>query len=211
MSSCRRTALASESLGVRGSSFVIRRSRTTSHERRITRSRGFSLLELLIVVSLLGLFMGAVQEAVIVGLRATSAADKREEIRQQLAGALDHFTREAAMADNVDVATSTRFQFDTPALNNNNYVYDGTTQTLSHDDAASPNRVIVRNLTAFDFDYVDCVGTSYTGTVPGSAEDTLRVVQVTATVTKDNETISVAKSIFLRNLLGQIPATCGTL
>ena len=175
------------------------------------RERGFSLLELFIVLSLLGLFMGVVQESVVVGLRATNSADKREEIRQQLAGALDHFTREAAMATNVDVATSVRFQFDTPDVNDNNYVYDGTAQTLSHDDAASPNRVIVRNLTAFDFDYVDCVGTAYTGTVPGAAEDTLRVVQVTATVTKDNETISVANTAFLRNMLGQIPATCGTL
>ena len=51
--------------------------------------RGLSLLELLIVVSLLSIFIGTVYESVVVGLRTVNAADEREDIRQQLAGALD--------------------------------------------------------------------------------------------------------------------------
>ena len=179
--------------------------------RRIDRraEAGFSLLELFIVVSLLGLFMGAVQEAVIVGLRATNAADKREEIRQQLASALERFARDASVADNVDVAQTARVQFDTPSVNNVDYVY--SSGTLTRSDASSSQITILRNLTAFDFDYVDCQGTVYTGTVSGSAADSLRAIQVVATVTRDQETISVTQAIFLRNMLGQDASTCGTL
>lgn len=179
--------------------------------RRINQraEAGFSLLELFIVLCLLGLFMGVVQEVVIVGLRAVHAADAREEIRQQLASALDRFTRDASIANNVDVAQTARFQFDTPSVNNVDYVY--SSGTLTRNDASSSQITILRNLTAFDFDYVDCQGTVYTGTVASSAEDSLRVVQVVATVTKDQETIALTKSVFLRNMLGQVPETCGTL
>ena len=174
--------------------------------------RGFSLIELFIVVSLLGLFMGAVQETLITGLRAVNAAHRREAIRQPLASALERFARDAGVASNVDAAETGRFQFDTPSVNNVEYDYDSGAGTLTRDDASSSAIILLRNLTAFDFDYVDCQGTLYTGTVSGSStEDSLRVVQVVATVTQNQETLAVARAVFLRNMLGLTASTCGTL
>ena len=173
---------------------------------------GFSLLELLIAISLMGLFLGTMQESLMTGLRAVASADDREQIRQQLAGALERFARDASHASNVDRAQTDEVQFDTPSVNNVDYDYDSSAGTLTRDDANSSSMTILRNLTAFDFDYVDCQGTLYTGTVSGSStEDSLRVVQVVATVTRDQETISVAQAVFLRNMLGQTASTCGTL
>ena len=168
--------------------------------RQVKDKRGFTLLEVLIVVVLFGLLMGTVQETVVVGLRQVSAADKREEIRQRLTSALDRLTREISMADNVNAAQSGRFQFDTPSVNNVDYVYDSSAGTLSRDDASSPLAVIVRNVTSLDFNYFDASGAQLSEPVAGASEDTIRLVQVAATVTKDSEAITVASAAFLRNM-----------
>jgi len=163
-------------------------------------------------MSLIGLFLGAMQESLITGLRAVSAADQREAIRQQLTSALERFARDAGAASNVDRAETDELQFDVPSVNNVEYIYDSGTDTLTRDDASSSVMTMLRNLTAFDFDYVDCQGTRYTGTVSGgSTEDSLRMVEVIATVTQSQETITVAQTVFLRNMLGQTASTCGTL
>ena len=165
--------------------------------------RGLSLLELLIVVSLLSIFIGTLYESVVVGLRTVNAADEREDIRQQLANALDLLVREANLASNVDNAEDQRLQFDADldgngtTENNVNYqvssgdlqrVYSGTTVTL------------VRDLTSLDFNYLDTSGANVTTPVGSQpTRDTIRVVQITATATKDQETISLASAAYLRN------------
>lgn len=194
MSACGPTGLASEPLdSARGS--VPSNIECTE--------RALSLLELLITVSLLSIFVGSVYESVVVGLRTANAADKREDIRQQLAGALEALTREASLASNVDNAEDQRLQFDADldgngtTENNVNYqvssgdlqrVYSGTTVTL------------VRDLTSLDFNYADSTGADLTTPVGSQpTRDTIRVVQITATATKDNETISLASAAYLRN------------
>ena len=125
------------------------------------------------------------------------------QLRQQLAGALDALTREASLANNVDNAEDQRFQFDADldgngtTENNVNYqvsggdlqrVYNGATVTL------------VRDLTSLDFDYVDTTDANLAVPVsPQPTRDTIRVVQITATATKDQETISLASAAYLRN------------
>lgn len=165
--------------------------------------RGFSLLELLITISLLGIFMAAVYESVISGLRMANASDEREAIRQQLAHALDLLTREAAIASRVDNAEDQRFQFDADldgngtTENNVNYnvssgdlqrTYNGITVTL------------IRDLSSLDFDFVDSGGSTLSTPVGNQPlRDTIRVVQITVTATNDNETISLTSAAYLRN------------
>ena len=164
--------------------------------------RALSLLELLIVISLLGLFIGAVYESVIVGLRVVNASDEREDIRQQLANALDLLLREGSLASNVDNAEDQRFQFDADidgdgsANTNINYrVQSGDLQRVYSGDTVT----LVRDLASLDFDYVDLNGAAMTPPVTGASRDNIRVVQVTATATRDNETISLANATHLRN------------
>ena len=177
-------------------------SRSPRCDRPIKRvhraSQGFSLLELFIVVSLLGIFIGAVYESVIVGLRSVNAADDREQLRSQVASSLERFLREAALASDVDGADDDEFQFDTPTLSNVQYLY--SSGTLTRDAASELQTTILQGITSFDFEYFDTAGTQLSTPVTGSAEDTIRVVQVTVTVTRDTETVSVASAAFLRNL-----------
>ena len=173
---------------------------------------GFSVLELMLALSMMGLFFGAIYETVLAGLRTVSAADDREEVRLRLTSAVDRLTREASVASNIDTAQAARFQFDTPSVNNIVYTYTSGTGILTRDDASagSPLVTILRNLTDFDFEYLTCLGTPY---VSGNI-DIIRVAQVSATVTQGSETVSVSSAAYLRNMVGfaGVPAeTCGTL
>lgn len=177
-----------------------------SHSRRTARrtESGLSLLELFIVMSLLAIFFGIVQESVTIGLRTANSADEREDVREQLTHALDLLTREASVADNVDNAEDQRLQFDADldgdgdTENNTNYRVQGG--DLQRVDSAGVAVTIADDLDTLDFNYVDSTGAAMTTPVPNQpTRDTIRVVQVTITAERDGETISVATAAYLRN------------
>ena len=166
-------------------------------------ARGFSLLELMVVLVLLGIFLGTMHETLVVGLRVVHAGDQREDIRQQMANAMALLTREASLASNVDNAEDQRLQFDADldgdgtTENNINYqVNSGDLQRIYN----SATVTLVRDLTSLDIDYVDSGGANLTTPVSAQAtRDTIRVAQITMTATKENETISLTSAVYLRN------------
>ena len=164
---------------------------------------GLSLLELLIVISLSGLFMGAVQELLVTGLRVVDSADDRESIRQRLAYVVDRFTREMSLCTDVDVAQDGGFQFDADINgdgsdeNNINYQYTSGTLTRTY---SGTTVTLISGLTAFDLNYVDDTGAQLTTPVAGSQEDDIRVVHISATVASGNETFSLESASYLRNM-----------
>ena len=160
------------------------------------------MLELLLVMTLLGIFLGVAYESVIVGLRTVNAADERETVRQQLAAASDRLTRELDLASAVttaqdqDVLFNADLDGDGTAETNIEYrlqnatlqrLYGGTTLTLA------------AGVTAFDLDYTDLNGTSLSAPVTGALLHNIRVAQITVTATKDNETLALASAAYLRN------------
>jgi hypothetical protein len=176
----------------------------------LTRSRGaFSLVEVVISSAVLITFFGIVYETVIAGLREVSTLDEREDARRQLTQTLDRLVREAGTATEMDVAQTARIQFDTDAVNNVEYEYDGAADTLTRDDGSSSAVIIARGVTDFDIDYIDCLGVSYTGTV--STEDRVRVAQVVATIADGAETFSLTNAAYLRNTIGDNGSYCGSL
>ena len=183
-------------------------------------ARAFTILELVVVTSLLGLFFGAVYETLHVALRSVGAADRREQMRTQLVRVLDQFTREVRMARDVDEADDDDFQVDVDTDGNGsssgterdvNYVYDAANDILTRAHSGGSTVTLLRNLTAFDFDYYEsnsstlnesCTFTSSCG--GRCCEDDVRVVIVTATVTSGSgqaaETITETASVFLGNM-----------
>ena len=169
---------------------------------RAEARRGFTLLELLLVLVLFSLVAAPAYDTVIAGLRLAGSSDAREEIRLQLSRALDQLTREAATANNVDNAEDQRFQFDGDVdgdgsdENNINYqVSSGDLQRVYSGDTVT----LVGDLTSLDFNYVDLNGASMSTPVAGGSRANIRVVQVTVTATQDNETISLTAAANLRN------------
>ena len=185
--------------------------RTQNPELRTAKrkQRGFSLIEVSLSVVILATFFGVVYETVIVGLREVESVDEREDARRVLTAALDRLVREAGTATNVDVAQTARLQFDTPSVNNVNYVYTSDTQTLTRSDASTSAVTIASGLTSFDFDYLDCLGVSYTGTV--STEGRVRVAQIVSTLTDGSEAVSLTDAAFLRNTIGDNSSYCEAL
>lgn len=161
----------------------------------------------MVVMSLFGLFLGAVQEAAVVALRSTHSANQRENIRLQLARAMDRLTREATMtgvgATDITTATATQFQFNADLDGNGTVETTGIRywQNASGDlersqvSPSAPAVTLVEDLTSVVFSYVNADGSTYTS---GSTAN-IRLVQVTLTAARDAETFSVAGAIYLRN------------
>lgn len=163
---------------------------------------GLSLLELMIVLSLVGLFVASVFESVIVTLRAVNAADERADIRQQVTHALELLTREVSLASNVDVAEDQRLQIDADldgdGATESDILYrvqDGDLQRVYNGTAIT----LVRDLSSLDFDYLDLNAAALTAPVTGASLDILKVVQISLTSALDAESVSLASAAFLRN------------
>jgi len=156
----------------------------------------------------MGIFIGAVYESVIIGLRAVSTANDREIVRQQLIRALDRLTREASAANTVDYAQDQRFQFDADldgdgsSENNINYAVSSGVFQRSY---GSETLNLVSNLTSLDFDYVDennvlngsCDFTSSCGS--RCCRSDVKVAHLTMTATKNNEVFSITGAVCLRD------------
>ena len=190
-----------------------------------TSKRGLSLLELMVVMTLLGIFFGAVYETVLVGLRNVGSADTREGLRLQLARTLDRFTREVRMARNVTAATDTQFQFDADFNGDGdatdsgeagvNYQISGTTLTRAQGGVTITILNNLSSASAVDvFQYYELNGTTESDTCNngsgcGTATCTpsgcqclceVRVAVLTATVTTGSETLTMSDSAFLGNI-----------
>ncbi len=156
----------------------------------------------MIVLVLCASFVGALYETILVALRAAHNADDRETVRQQLSNALDRIVREGALAYNVDQAQDQRFQFDADLDG------DGSNETNINYVVQSGDLVrtqggvtvtLIRDLTSLDFDYVDLNDAAMATPVPSGSRDDVRVVRILVTAGRNNETITLASAVFLRN------------
>jgi len=156
----------------------------------------------MIVLVLSSLFLGAVYETFIHGLRVVDAADERAEVDTELAWALDRVTRELAQAITFTTADSSRVVFSVD-LND-----DGTRETV--EVVLSSGRlvrnesgrevVVVRNAQAVSFSYLDLDGNALSTPVASGSLDDIRVIRLSVTGDVEDETVTIASSAFVRNL-----------
>lgn len=166
--------------------------------RTTSRLRAFTLVELMLVLALAAAFLVAASELVVWGLRIVRAWQQREELRGQLSSVMDRWTRDAVAADNVDLAQDGEFKFDTPAVDNVDYTYASTSMT--RDDSATTQQTVLRYITSLDFNYFNSSGMQLSTPVASGSLSSIRVVQLVATVSRNNETISMAAAACLRNM-----------
>lgn len=178
----------------------MRLSRRTSLE--ISPRAGFSILELMLVMSLLGLFLGAVQETFLHGLRIVDVADERAEVHSELAWGLERLSRELAQAKTFTTADASQVVF-TVDLNQ-----DGTDETVEfvlssgqvRRQESGQQAVLVRNAQSLTFSYLDLDGNTLSTPVASGSLDDIRAIRVSLTGDLEEETISLATAIFVRNL-----------
>lgn len=167
-----------------------------------TKTRGLTLLELMIAMSLMGLLLAAVQEAFIHGLRIVEVDDERSEVHSELAWALERWSREVAQAKTFTTAEDSRLVV-TVDLNQ-----DSTDETVEFvlssgrllRQEAGRQVVLVRNVQSLAFAYLDLDGTPLSTPVASGSLDDIRVVRVSLTGDVEDETVSLASAVFVRNL-----------
>lgn len=163
----------------------------------------------MLALTLLAVFVATVYGTVIVGLRMAGSVDEREDVRQQLANALDRFTREARMARNVDTARDGDFQFDADfngdgssraADGETNITYCLNNGVFERKQGGNAALTLAEDIDSVAFDYVDSSGTAHDECTGACNKGDLRVAQVTLTATKDSETLSMTAAVFLDNM-----------
>ena len=172
--------------------------------KKTRAQRGLSLIELMVVITLLGAFFGMVYESVIVGLRSVRSAGSQEDVRLQLARTLDFLTREVSVAGNVDNAEDQRLQFDADVDGNGTTENDINYQVVSGDLQRTYNGTtvtLIGDLQTLDFNYTDATGANLSTPVGSQpTRDTIRVVHMTVTAAGANgATLSVMTAAYLRN------------
>ena len=157
---------------------------------------------MILVIMLMAIFFGTVYEVVIVGLHVATAADQREDVREQLANALERLSREASLASNVDVAEDQQLQFDADITADGTIDQDIIYRVQNGDLERSYSgitTVLARDLASWDFDYTDLNGTTLSTPVTGNNLNWLRVGLITASATRGTETVTLATAVCLRD------------
>ncbi|MBI3011058.1 MAG: prepilin-type N-terminal cleavage/methylation domain-containing protein [Candidatus Omnitrophica bacterium] len=166
------------------------------------RPAGFSLIELMVVLGVAGIFLVAVQESVIHGLRVVDVTDEREEVQEELAFSFERLTRELAQAITFTTADATQVVF-TVDLNE-----DDSAETVDYSlsngqlvrTESGTSVSVVKNAQSVSFAYTDLDGNSLSTPVASGSMDDIRVVTVSVTADLEDETITVPTAVFVRNL-----------
>jgi prepilin-type N-terminal cleavage/methylation domain-containing protein len=182
------------------------------------RQRGFSVLELVIALSLLALATGGIYTMITVGHRATRSTNDFLHSQAQLRAALDNALDEARWAQSVTAASATAVTLLVPQATpfsaaspyTVTFAYDaaGDTFTRQEDpDAGGAQPALPADNLAFSvirldgtdgvsFEYFDATGTPL-GAAPAVLADVVRI-RLTVTVTRNGVSRTLSGDVALR-------------
>ncbi len=140
------------------------------------KQQGFTLIELVIVIIIIGIVAGVSSMMIAQGVTGSQGAEQQDAIAWQTRVALSRMEREIRTADpnKITTATSTQFIFQDADGNTVNYQLSGT-QLLRN------SKVLADDIGSFSFLYY-----SKTGTTPGVPAN-IRYVLIIANITSDGQ------------------------
>ncbi len=155
------------------------------------RTRGFSLIELVITISILGIVAALSVTPVLESVKQYAEVSARLRLLDEGRLALDVMAREVRQIKSAaDVTTFT----DTVLLFNKT---DGTNVRWEKNGSSLDRNTVSAcgYVTAFDFDYLDGSGAA------AATADAIRLVEITLTLSDAGETVQLRTSAAPRNLL----------
>ena len=170
------------------------------------REKGFTLIELVITMVLIGIIAYIVAIALSTGIKAYFTTDFRKEALDQSRIAMERMTREirnVRSSADVDVGSNAS-QFCFTDINGTriSFRYDGASNILRGEGGAGcPGAVentLATNITSLLFEYVDNTGAVSGG--GGFVTGTTRRIRITLTATKNNESVTLQSEVWPRNL-----------
>lgn len=157
----------------------------------ISKQKGFTLIELIMVIVLLGIIAIVSSRVLIQGLNAFITGQNVVEANWQGQLALERMTRDIrALRSPSDISTATASQlvFTDTTGTTITYALSGTTLTRN-------GQALANGIAGFTLSYFDRNG----GGSPATAN--IRYITIDLNITEDNANYSVTTSVYPRNLL----------
>ena len=160
--------------------------------------KAFTLIELIIVLTLFIIIVGFAGWSFIVGLRAWNSGQNRAEIRLDGTLAIEKMVRELSQASDITTADEDEIIFEADLDD------DGTVETVTFN--VSNNNlirtvnavatVLASNVQTFGLSYLDLNNSPWT--LPQDPVD-IRVITISLTMSNLDETFSLSSSTYVRN------------
>lgn len=169
--------------------------------------KGFTLIELVITMTLIGIIAYIVAIALSTGIKAYFTTDFRKEALDQTRIAMERMTREIRNlrdSDDVGASSGTQFCFTDTEGTQINYSYSGSDIKRDTGNCApGSGATLSTNITSFSFSYIRANGTSDAGFVDTDpddpATDTKRI-RITFTATISTEPVTLQSEVWPRSL-----------
>ena len=166
----------------------------TVHCSLFTANKGFTLIELVMTMVLIGIIAYIVATALTTGIKAYFTTDFRKEALDQSRIAMERMTRETRnLRDSSSVIASSPTQFNFTDIDGNaiNFIWTSPNITRNADTLAT-------SITSLLFEYVDNTGGVVAG--GGFVAGTTRRIRITLTATKNTESVTLQSEVWPRSL-----------
>jgi prepilin-type N-terminal cleavage/methylation domain-containing protein len=166
--------------------------------------KAFTLTELTIVLVLLSIFIGVVLLVFVVQLKTWGSSLNRATIRQQGHQALGRMVRELNQTNSITSASSSAVTFlaDLDDNGSDETIMLNTSGTILNRTEGGVTTPLAFNVQSFGLTYRDLnnnVLTPPAGTDTQVERDSLRVVVLSLTMNKADETLNISSSAYLHN------------
>lgn len=166
--------------------------------------KAFTFIELVAVVALISIFGGAVLWLLVVGLKTWGVSLDRAQIRQGTASAMHRMMREFSQTNSITDAQDDAITL-LADLDDN-----GTDETITYSVSGTNLRRTEGAVVTILAPYVQTFGLSYRdlnndllnppgGTSTQTKRDQIRVITISLTADKGDETLTLSSSVFARN------------
>ena len=172
--------------------YVFMSNMNTRAHKHMNTSKGFTLVELVLVIALMGILAAVLGPALERAVRQYDLISSRKQTLAQARAAMDRMVKEIRLiqssADVTDVSSSTSFQFQYPHGTAITYDLNSTNLRRNTVTLASP-------LSALTFSYFDSAGSAT------SVAANVRRVQILFTITAphNNGSLTLQTSAYLRS------------
>ena len=171
--------------------------------------KGFTLIELIVVIFLFSTLTAVVSWVFVVGIGTWGSGKNRADIRQEASLSTERMMREISQASEITRAKSDEIKFEAD-LDQDDSV-ESITFKVSNDDnlertetitGPDPDIVVImaRNIQSFTLGYyLDEDNSNLLSSVTGPDLDDIRVVIISLTLSKGDETVTLSTSAYTRN------------
>lgn len=165
------------------------------------KSKGFTLMEIIIVTALIGILAGVVAFTFAVGLKTWSSGLDRTDIRQDGNLVLERMVRELSQAYSIRNAEEDAITFWADADGDEEVTFELENSNLKRTSDGGET-VLTPDVETFALSYRDVNNNLMTlpqDVASQSKRDNIRVIIILLTLDKADETVTLSSSVYTRN------------